>query len=79
MDGSKLARTFFTCAALVGAAMCSAFERGSHDRWPSAGGDFYVVALDHKGQLIAAVACFSLISIERSILRRSALDAATQH
>ena len=21
-------------ASLVGAAMCSAFERGSHDRWP---------------------------------------------
>jgi hypothetical protein len=21
-------------AALVGAAMCSAFKRGSHDRWP---------------------------------------------
>ena len=24
MDGSRLARVFFTCAALVGAAMCSA-------------------------------------------------------
>jgi hypothetical protein len=34
VDGSELERTFFTCAALVGAAMCSAFECGSHDRWP---------------------------------------------
>jgi hypothetical protein len=25
---------FFTYAALVGAPMCSAFKRGSHDRWP---------------------------------------------
>jgi hypothetical protein len=33
-NGSELARTFFTSAALVGAAMCSAFECGSHDRWP---------------------------------------------
>ena len=31
---SGLARTFFTPAALVGAAMCSACLRGSHDRWP---------------------------------------------
>ena len=34
VDGSELARAFFTFAALVGAAMCSAFECGSHDRWP---------------------------------------------
>jgi hypothetical protein len=34
VDGSELARTFFTYAALVGAPMCSAFECGSHDRWP---------------------------------------------
>jgi hypothetical protein len=34
VDGSELARTFFTGAALVGAAMCSAFGCGSHDRWP---------------------------------------------
>ena len=34
VDGSELARLFFTSAALVGAAMCSAFECGSHDRWP---------------------------------------------
>ena len=34
VDGSQLARTFFTYAALVGAAMCSAFRCGSHDRWP---------------------------------------------
>jgi hypothetical protein len=34
VDGSALARGFFTCAGLVGAAMCSAFECGSHDRWP---------------------------------------------
>jgi hypothetical protein len=34
VDGSALARTFFTSAALVVAAMCSAFECGSHDRWP---------------------------------------------
>ena len=34
MDGSELARTFFTYAALVGAAMCSACRCGSHDRWP---------------------------------------------
>jgi hypothetical protein len=34
VDGSELARTFFTSAALVGAAMCSAFACGSHDRWP---------------------------------------------
>ena len=34
VDGSELARDFFTYAALVGAAMCSAFECGSHDRWP---------------------------------------------
>jgi hypothetical protein len=29
-----LARTFFTRAALVGAAMCSAYACGSRDRWP---------------------------------------------
>jgi hypothetical protein len=34
VDGSELARTFLTIAALVGAAMCSAFACGSHDRWP---------------------------------------------
>ena len=34
VDGSGLARDFFTSAALVGAAMCSAFQRGSRDRWP---------------------------------------------
>ena len=34
MDGSELARAFFTFAALVGAAMCSAFRCGSHDRVP---------------------------------------------
>jgi Enoyl-CoA hydratase/isomerase len=33
-DGSELARAFFTFAGLVGAARCSAFLRGSHDRWP---------------------------------------------
>ena len=33
-NGSGLARDFFTSAALVGAAMCSACLRGSHDRWP---------------------------------------------
>ena len=31
---SELARRIFTRAALVGAAMCSAFRCGSHDRWP---------------------------------------------
>src|SRR5438477_2815394 len=30
VDGSALARVIFTSAALVGAAMCSAFECGSH-------------------------------------------------
>jgi hypothetical protein len=34
VDGSELARTFFTPAGLVGAAMCSACLCGSHDRWP---------------------------------------------
>jgi hypothetical protein len=34
VDGSELARRIFTFAALVGAAMCSAFGCGSHDRWP---------------------------------------------
>ena len=34
VDGSELARAFFTFAGLVGAAMCSAFKCGSHDRWP---------------------------------------------
>jgi hypothetical protein len=34
VDGSELARAFFTSAALVGAAMCSAYQCGSHDRWP---------------------------------------------
>jgi hypothetical protein len=34
VEGSELARAFFTFAALVGAAMCSAFRCGSHDRWP---------------------------------------------
>jgi hypothetical protein len=34
VDGSELARTFFTLAELVGAPVCSAFERGSHDRRP---------------------------------------------
>ena len=32
VDGSVLARAFFTFAAWVGAAMCSAFRCGSHDR-----------------------------------------------
>src|SRR5262249_25392843 len=34
VDGSELARRIFTSQGLVGAAMCSAFKRGSHDRWP---------------------------------------------
>ena len=34
VDGSELARKIFTFASLVGAAMCSASECGSHDRWP---------------------------------------------
>jgi hypothetical protein len=34
VDGSELARDIFTFAELVGAAMCSAYLRGSHDRWP---------------------------------------------
>jgi hypothetical protein len=34
VDGSELARTFFTHADLVGAPVCSAFQRGSHGRWP---------------------------------------------
>jgi hypothetical protein len=34
VDGSVLARAFFTFAALVGVAMCSACLRGSQDRWP---------------------------------------------
>ena len=34
VDGSGLARAFFTYAALVGAAMCSAFECGTLGRWP---------------------------------------------
>ena len=34
VDGSEVARTFFTFAALVGAPVCSAFRCGSHDRWP---------------------------------------------
>jgi hypothetical protein len=34
VDGSELARAFFTFAALVGAAMCSAFECGTQGRWP---------------------------------------------
>jgi hypothetical protein len=34
VDGSGLARTFFTPTALVGAAMCSAFECGTPGRWP---------------------------------------------
>jgi hypothetical protein len=33
-NGSELARTFFTLAELVGAPVCSALKRGSHDRWP---------------------------------------------
>src|SRR5260370_4295131 len=35
VDGSGLARVFFTFAALVGAAMCSAFERGTFMSRPS--------------------------------------------
>ena len=34
VDGSELASAFFTFAALVGAAMCSAFKRGTRGRWP---------------------------------------------
>ena len=34
VDGSELARAFFTFAALVGAAMCSAFKCGTQGRWP---------------------------------------------
>ena len=34
VDGSGLASAFSRFAALVGAAMCSAFQCGSHDRWP---------------------------------------------
>ena len=30
----RVGKGFLTSAALVGAAMCSAFECGSHDRWP---------------------------------------------
>jgi hypothetical protein len=39
VDGSEVARTFFTFAALVGAPVCSAFRCGSHDRWPLATGN----------------------------------------
>jgi hypothetical protein len=34
VDGSGLARRIFTSQPLVGAAMCSAFECGTYDRWP---------------------------------------------
>ena len=34
VDGSELARTFFTFAALVGAPMCSASVCGTRGRWP---------------------------------------------
>ena len=34
VDGSELARTFFTFAALVGAPMCSACVCGTRGRWP---------------------------------------------
>ena len=34
VDGAELARTFFTFEALVGAAMCSAFQCGTRGRWP---------------------------------------------
>src|SRR5262245_19229059 len=34
VDGSGMARRIFTSQPLVGAAMCSAFECGTHDRWP---------------------------------------------
>jgi hypothetical protein len=34
VDGAELARAFITFAALVGAAMCSAFECGTQGRWP---------------------------------------------
>ena len=30
----RVGKSFFHVAGLVGAAMCSAFECGSHDRWP---------------------------------------------
>ena len=30
----RVGKDFLHVAALVGAAMCSAYERGSHDRWP---------------------------------------------
>jgi hypothetical protein len=34
VDGSRLSRGYRTGAASVGAAMCSAFSCGSHDRGP---------------------------------------------
>jgi len=34
VDGSPVGKGFLHVAALVGAAMCSACLRGSHDRWP---------------------------------------------
>jgi len=30
----RVGKSFFTFAALVGAAMCSAFKRGTRGRWP---------------------------------------------
>jgi hypothetical protein len=30
----RIGKDFFHAAGLVGAAMCSAFKCGSHDRWP---------------------------------------------
>jgi hypothetical protein len=30
----RVGKNFFTLAELVGAPVCSAFQRGSHDRWP---------------------------------------------
>jgi hypothetical protein len=30
----RIGKDFLHAARLVGAAMCSAFECGSHDRWP---------------------------------------------
>ena len=34
VDGSVLARALLYVCSMVGAAMCSAFRCGSHDRWP---------------------------------------------
>jgi hypothetical protein len=74
VDGSGLARRIFTLQAWVGAAMCSAFRCGSHDRWRSP-----CLLMPPSRSLPPLECCFGTSPIQAEKLRpdRKVLGSAT--